>query len=59
MSSNFFYSATWVNSILEDRWQRYFRCQQNSKKTCAVFDDMEHQQIASIKPYMDRKKRVN
>ena len=40
--------------MLEDGWQRYFKCQQIDKRTCAVFDDMEHKRTALLGPYINR-----
>ncbi len=38
----FFCPATRVDLMLEDRWEGYFRRQQNDKRTCVVFGSMKH-----------------
>lgn len=53
-----FYPAIRVYSILEDRWQEYFRYHKNCNKIYIVFYDMSYQRIALVGLNIDRKKEL-
>ena len=54
-----FCPATWVDLILEDGRQRYFKHCQIGKGTYAIFNGIRHQKTASPELYMDRGGGVN
>lgn len=59
MSGIFLSLAIQVNLMLKDGYQKYFKRQQNGKKTGAVFDIMRCQQTAPTKSYINKGKRPN
>ena len=50
--------ATRVNSVLEDRWKRYFGHHQVDKKTYTMFDEVRYQRSAPTGSYMTKKRRA-
>ena len=58
MGVSLLYLATRVNSVLENRWKRYFGCHQVGKKTCTMFVKVGHQRSAPTGPYIDKGERA-